>query len=75
MCEGLTVSNGFSVYSESSVNGKYLPDTLAYFNCNDGYQKIGPYGRKCLDDGTWDRQVQRCKKGNDIFYLISTKRN
>ena len=60
------MSNGESIYGKSLVNGKYPIDTLAFFNCNNGYRKEGPDYRICLASGQWDETNQICKKSNKI---------
>ena len=70
ICEPLSVSNGYPVYSNSPVGGKYLVDTLAFFNCEKGYKKEGPDYRICLASGKWDEKNQNCKKGNKINWFF-----
>jgi len=43
------------------VNGSTVYGSAVEYHCVPQYQRIGPYLRKCLEDGQWSGEEPRCE--------------
>ena len=50
-------------YHKDPVDGEYPNGTVAYFNCNDQYMRIGTLMSTCQESGTWSPEIPTCEEG------------
>ena len=71
-CPTLMLLNGTVKYSRSDVNGQYLVNTNATFQCPSGYSVSGSVLRTCQISGNWNGETTTCRGNevNTLFYFL-----
>ena len=60
VCSGLSLGNDRVHYSQSQVN--YPQDTIASFQCNNGYKLEGSRSRTCQASSGGNQATPQCNK-------------
>lgn len=61
-----TIENGRVIV----MNQTTTYNSAVEYHCVPNYERIGPYLRKCMEDGTWSGEEPRCESKCLIYRII-----